>query len=278
MSDDASTPAPCRTPWGPWWNRSWRGSAGASGPRSRTIAIAIPTWPSEIREIFPALVEMEQVGLAGDPPLTSHAGAAALAPERLRRWRGSRPRMTASSSESRALGDYKILRGSAAGGWGWSTRPSTSALKSRVALKVIHPRFRADENYLRRFHVEARAAARLHHTNIVSVFDYGEQDGVCYYAMQYIAGPAATGPRRCDRLDEKRPCATGSTNGPAPRRDRRSSRPGRTRLRRTQPAIRVDRPGPGPVDSGRRSRPATSPRGGLPRSSGAPQRTEAKAS
>jgi len=28
----------------------------------------------------------------------------------------------------------------------------------------------------------------LHHTNIVSVFDYGEHDGVCYYAMQYIAG------------------------------------------------------------------------------------------
>ena len=45
---------------------------------------------------------------------------------------------------------------------------------------------RAD--YLRRFHNEARSAAQLHHTNIVSVFDYGEHDGVCYYAMQYIAG------------------------------------------------------------------------------------------
>ena len=60
------------------------------------------------------------------------------------------------------------------------------SLKNRVALKVMHPRFRADRAYLRRFHVEARAAAGLHHTNIVGVFDYGEQDGVCYYAMQYI--------------------------------------------------------------------------------------------
>ena len=34
----------------------------------------------------------------------------------------------------------------------------------------------------------ARSAARLHHTNIVPVFDYGEQDGICYYAMQMIAG------------------------------------------------------------------------------------------
>ena len=62
------------------------------------------------------------------------------------------------------------------------------SLKSRVALKVMHPRFRASAGYLRRFHNEARSAAQLHHTNIVWVFDYGEHDGVCYYAMQYIAG------------------------------------------------------------------------------------------
>src|SRR5262249_20073884 len=47
---------------------------------------------------------------------------------------------------------------------------------------------RADPTSLRRFRTEARSAARLHHTNIVPVFDFGEQDGVCYYAMQYIAG------------------------------------------------------------------------------------------
>ena len=62
------------------------------------------------------------------------------------------------------------------------------SLRSHVALKVMHPQFRNREKYLRRFRTEARSAARLHHTNIVSVFDYGEHDGVCYYAMQYIAG------------------------------------------------------------------------------------------
>jgi serine/threonine protein kinase len=61
-------------------------------------------------------------------------------------------------------------------------------LQSRVALKVMHPRFHGDDAYLRRFRTEAQAAAGLHHTNIVPVFDYGEHDGVCYYAMQYIAG------------------------------------------------------------------------------------------
>ena len=62
------------------------------------------------------------------------------------------------------------------------------SLRSRVALKIMHPRFRENAGYLRRFHVEACAAASLHHTNIVSVFDYGETDGVVYYAMPYIAG------------------------------------------------------------------------------------------
>ena len=47
------------------------------------------------------------------------------------------------------------------------------SLRSHVALKVMHPQFRNREKYLRRFRTEARSAARLHHTNIVSVFDYG---------------------------------------------------------------------------------------------------------
>ncbi len=62
------------------------------------------------------------------------------------------------------------------------------SLRSHVALKVMHPQFRAREKYLRRFHTEARSAACLHHSNIVSVFDYDLHEGVCYYAMQYIAG------------------------------------------------------------------------------------------
>ena len=81
------------------------------------------------------------------------------------------------------LGDYRILRVIGAGGMGVVYEAEHESLKSRVALKVMHPRFRTDSAYLRRFHTEARSAARLHHTNIVPVFDYGEQDGICYYAM-----------------------------------------------------------------------------------------------
>ena len=82
------------------------------------------------------------------------------------------------------LGDYRILRFIGEGGMGVVYEAVRESLKNRVALKVMHPRFRASPAYLRRFHTEARSAARLHHTNIVPVFDYGEHDGVCYYAMQ----------------------------------------------------------------------------------------------
>ena len=67
-------------------------------------------------------------------------------------------------------------------------RPSTCRSRAGWRSKVMHPRFRADRASVRRFESEARSAARLHHTNIVPVFDYGEQDGVCYYAMQLIIG------------------------------------------------------------------------------------------
>ncbi len=86
------------------------------------------------------------------------------------------------------LGDYRILRYLGEGGMGIVYEAVRESLRSHVALKVMHRRFRDREAYLRRFRTEARSAARLHHTNIVSVFDYGVHDGVCYYAMQYIAG------------------------------------------------------------------------------------------
>ena len=57
-----------------------------------------------------------------------------------------------------------------------------------MALKVL-PQYRLrDPNQLERFRREARAAAMLHHTNIVPVFGVGEHDGVHYYAMQFIQG------------------------------------------------------------------------------------------
>ena len=126
-----------------------------------------PDHASDIRDLFPALVEVEQLKSAGGADSACQGGK----------------RLPVSK-----LGDYQIFGIVGEGGMGIVYEAIRESLRSRVALKIMHPRFRENPGYLRRFHVEACAAASLHHTNIVSVFDYGETEGVVYYAMPYIAG------------------------------------------------------------------------------------------
>ena len=59
-----------------------------------------------------------------------------------------------------------------------------------VALKVMPQALADDETFSQRFVREARAAARLTHPNVVAVYDQGEDDGVLFLAMEYVAGPA----------------------------------------------------------------------------------------
>ena len=62
------------------------------------------------------------------------------------------------------------------------------SLGRRVALKVLPGHVASDRKALERFRREARAAARLHHTNIVPVFEVGQDGDVRFYAMQFIQG------------------------------------------------------------------------------------------
>ena len=62
------------------------------------------------------------------------------------------------------------------------------SLGRRVALKILPPHVGRDAKAMDRFRREARAAARLHHTNIVPVYEVGQGENVCYYAMQLIPG------------------------------------------------------------------------------------------
>ena len=63
-----------------------------------------------------------------------------------------------------------------------------SQLGRRVALKVLHRRFAADQEFVERFRREASAAAGLQHPNVVQVFDRGELDGTYYIAMEFLEG------------------------------------------------------------------------------------------
>jgi serine/threonine protein kinase/WD40 repeat protein/Tfp pilus assembly protein PilF len=128
-----------------------------------------PALAQRIRALFPTLVEMERAGsLPGDGPavpgIPAHPGDGAPA----------------------RIGEFRILRTVGAGGMGVVYEAVQESLSRHVALKVLTPNRR--ESYLERFRREARAAAKLHHTNIVPVFGVGEADGVHFYAMQFIPG------------------------------------------------------------------------------------------
>jgi serine/threonine protein kinase/WD40 repeat protein/Tfp pilus assembly protein PilF len=130
-----------------------------------------PELASQIREVFPALELIEEIGAAPEPT---------TGPNRL-------PRCD-TTAIPRQLGEYRILREIGRGGMGGVYEAVQESLGRHVALKVLPPQMQVNALYLERFRREAQAAARLHHTNIVPVFGVGEQDGVCYYAMQYIRG------------------------------------------------------------------------------------------
>src|SRR4029077_15565853 len=130
-----------------------------------------PQYADAIRDLFPALVLIEQVKPGGgDQTGTLSGGAASV---------GTRPER---------LGDFRILREVGRGGMGVVYEAEQESLGRHVALKVLSRRALHEEKDLERFRREARAAARLHHTNIVPVFEVGQEGDVCYYAMQYIPG------------------------------------------------------------------------------------------
>ncbi len=127
----------------------------------------LPEMADEIREMFPAMVEVERADgdARGDwvspPPLASHLSQ---------------------------IGDYQILREVGRGGMGVVYEAEQISLGRRVALKILPAHVTGDRRALERFHREAKAAARLHHTNIVPVFEVGRDRDVSFYAMQLIQG------------------------------------------------------------------------------------------
>ena len=86
------------------------------------------------------------------------------------------------------LGDYAIVQEIGRGGMGVVFEAQHTTMHRRVALKVLPRSVTNKSNYVSRFLTEARSAGRLHHTNIVPVFDVGQDEGLHYYAMQYIDG------------------------------------------------------------------------------------------
>src|SRR5262245_24844903 len=141
-------------------------------PTLREYVERYPERADDIRDLFPALLMMEDLGesSAGTTGSLAADNGAAVG-VRLQR-----------------LGDYRILREIGRGGMGVVYEAEQESLGRRVALKVLSSGSLLDPKQVRRFEREAKAAARLHHTNIVPVFGVGRQDGHHYFVMQFIAG------------------------------------------------------------------------------------------
>ncbi|MEI8379541.1 MAG: protein kinase [Planctomycetota bacterium] len=86
------------------------------------------------------------------------------------------------------LGDFRIVREVGRGGMGVVYEAEQVSLKRRVALKVLRFGVTADVEVMQRFQREAETVAHLHHTNIVPIHAVGCEQGVHYYAMQFIEG------------------------------------------------------------------------------------------
>jgi eukaryotic-like serine/threonine-protein kinase len=128
-----------------------------------------PVLAEEIRELFPAMVKVEQVD---EVQIDREYEAKSPGPR----------------GPLQQIGDYRILGVIGRGGMGVVYEAEQISLGWRVALKVLPRHVAADRMTLERFRREARAAARLHHTNIVPVFEVGQDGDIRFYAMQFIQG------------------------------------------------------------------------------------------
>ncbi len=89
------------------------------------------------------------------------------------------------------IGKYRIDNILGEGSMGIVYKGYDQSIDRVVAIKTIHYKLLASskkDEYLQRFRIEAQAAARCLHTNILTVFDYGEDDEIPYIIMEYYNG------------------------------------------------------------------------------------------
>ncbi|MCB0155053.1 MAG: SUMF1/EgtB/PvdO family nonheme iron enzyme, partial [Anaerolineae bacterium] len=84
------------------------------------------------------------------------------------------------------LGQYQLLEPIGKGGMGQVYKAYQPTLDRHVAIKVLSPHLAHTPDFLTRFEREAKTIAKLRHRNILTIFDYGHQDELCYLVMEYV--------------------------------------------------------------------------------------------
>jgi serine/threonine protein kinase/tetratricopeptide (TPR) repeat protein len=132
------------------------------------FALRHPEQAERIRRLFPSLMLVEKLS-----PGSSSSGGKA---------------QTEIKFAGSQVGDYNILGELGRGGMGIVYRAVHKSLGREVALKILSQPALHSHGSLERFQLEARSAARLHHPNIVPVFDVGQEGDTWFYTMQIIQG------------------------------------------------------------------------------------------
>lgn len=172
--------------------------AGRS-PSVDEYAERFPEFAEEIRDLFPALLLLEK-GSAGDALSSLSQGA-------------SRQGFAFSGLER--LKNYRIVREIGRGGMGVVYEAWDETLERVVALKVMKIFPGEEEQATKRFQREAKTAARLHHTNIVPVFDSDVLDDKFFYVMQLVDGVNLEQFLRMKEAEASESLAADSENGSA---------------------------------------------------------------
>jgi eukaryotic-like serine/threonine-protein kinase len=103
------------------------------------------------------------------------------------------------------IGHYKIVSELGRGGMGVVYKGFEESLHRYVAIKVLGDHLASDEQFLSRFTREARAAGGLSHPNVIPIYYIGEDDGLHYFAMEFVSGRSVQSMIRTEgRIDNPR--------------------------------------------------------------------------
>ncbi len=86
------------------------------------------------------------------------------------------------------IGNYTIVGRLGKGGMGDIYKAVQNTLNRTVALKILPPQMQQNDEFSQRFVIEAKAISLLQHQNIVSIYEFGDEKGLKYFAMQYVDG------------------------------------------------------------------------------------------
>lgn len=98
--------------------------------------------------------------------------------------------------------NYQVLNLIACGGMGAVYHAIQTSLERHVAIKILPRVYSQDEHFRYGFETEAKAMAKLNHQNLITVYDFGEADGMLFMVMEYVAGKSLFHITDGQRVDE----------------------------------------------------------------------------